>query len=273
MKRQVSGLVSAVLLGCFVVFQPANAQERKNGGTVCLMSSVGQKFELKKVGIMVFGNEQKTIPIADWKIDEKVYLKVKSLLGDRYTVKRIEISAETLQEAFDETLGIFRDLPVHRRKILGDQLDSASCGYLLTITPGASQFNSTNQFVRGLGVVDGQGIISTYRHVYALSQLQVFEAKTMERLDHSRGGSDEPTLFATIKGPHKEIEGNVEAIPAEAIAADPETRKTVLAFLERSLELSVPGLFELKTLEAKAKMASREKPRSVSPISDGWPRN
>jgi hypothetical protein len=273
MKRQVSGLFTAVLLGCFVVSQPAEAQERKNGGTVCLMSSVGQEFELKKVGIMVFGNEHKTIPIADWKIDEQVYLKVKSLLGENYAIKRMEISAEALREAFDETLGIFRDLPVHRRKILGDQLDSANCGYLLTITPGSSQFNSTNQFVRGLGVVDGQGLVGTYRHVYALTQLQVFEARTMQRLDQARGGSDEPLLFATIKGPHKEIDGNVEEIPAETFAADPETRKMVLAFLDRSLELSLPGLFKLGTLEAKAKTASREKTRPVSSPLEGWPRN
>jgi hypothetical protein len=272
MKRHVSGLVSAVLLGCFVVFQPANAQERKNGGTICLMSSVGQKFELKKIGIMVFGNEQKMIPITDWKIDEKVYLKVKSLLGDRYTVKRIDISAETLKEAFDETFGVFRDLTAHRRQILGDQVASANCTYLLTIMPGGSNFSSTNQFIQGLGVVDAESIVGDYRRVYALSHLQVFDAKTMERLDRTRGGSDEDTLFATIKGPHKEIEGDAE-IPAEVFAADPETRKMVWAFLERSLELSVPGLFELKTLEAKAKTASREKPRSVSPVSDGWPRN
>lgn len=272
MKRQVSELLFAILLGCFAVFQPANAQQRKHGGTVCLMSSVGQTFELKKIGIMVFGNDYKTIPISDWKIDKKVYLKVKGILGDKFTVKTINFSAETLKAAFDETFGAFRDLTAQRREVLGDQVNSANCTYLLTITPGGSQFGSSNQYVQGLGVVDADSVLGASRRLYALSYLQVFDAKTMERLDRTSGGTDEDTLFATIKGPHKDIEAGAE-IPAETFAADPETRKTVWAFLERSLELSVPGLFELETLESKAKTASKQKSGYVSPASEGWPRN
>lgn len=272
MKRQIFVLLPAVLLGCFVVYQPANAQDRRNGGTVCLMSTVGQQFELKKVGITVFGNDEKSISIADWNIDEKVLVKVKNLLGDRYTVNRIDFSGETMNEAFDETFGVFRDLPAHRRKVLGKQLDAASCTYLLTVTPGSSSFGSGNQFVRGLGVVDAEGLIGDRRHVYALSYLQVFDTRTMERLDWSSGRSGEDLLFATIKGPHKEIEGNIEETPAEAFAALPETRETVWAFLDRSLEANVPGLFKLETLEANTKAASRTTSRPASPL-DGWPRN
>lgn len=271
MKRYVSQLVATILLGCLVVFQTVAAQERKNGGTVCLMSSVGKKFELKKVGIMVFGNEHKMISIADWEIDEKVILKVKSLLGKRYAIKRIEFSEETLKAAFDETFGAFRDLAAQRREVLGDQVNSAKCTYLLTITPGGSKFGTSNQYVQGLGVVDAESILGDSRRLYALSYLQVFDAKTMKRLDWARGGTDEDTLFATIKGPFKDIEAGAE-IPGEAFAADPETRKIVWAFLERSLELSMPGLFDLETLESKAKTASAQKKRQVSPSSEGWPR-
>jgi hypothetical protein len=271
MKRYVSQLVATILLGCFVVFQPATSLERTNGGTVCLMSSVGKKFELKKVGIMVFGNEHKMISIADWNIDEKVYQKVKSLLGKRYALKKIEFSEETMEAAFDETFGAFRDLAAQRRKVLGDQVNSAKCTYLLTITPGGSKFGTSNQFVQGLGVVDADRLLGTSRQLYALSSLQVFDAKTMKRLDWARGGTDEDTLFAPIKGPYKDIEAGAE-IPPEAFAANPETRKVVWAFLERSLELSVPGLFELEALEAKAKTASAQKKPQVSPSSEGWPR-
>jgi hypothetical protein len=272
MKRCVSGLLSTIVLGCFVIIQPANAQDRKKGGTVCVTSSVGQQFELKKVGIMVFGNENKAISIADWKIDDKVHAKVKGLLGSKFAIKRIEFSQETLKEAFDETLGIFRDLAEQRRKVLGDKVASANCTYLLTILPGASQFGSGNQYVQGLGVVDAESILGASRRLYALSHLAVFDAKTMERLDRSRGETDQDTLFAPIKGPYKDIEAGAE-IPMEAFAADPETRKTVWAFLERSLELTVPGLFELETLQSKAKTLSAQKNRPVHSVSEDWPRN
>jgi len=271
MKRYVSGLLSTLLLGCLVIFQPAKAQTQKNGATVCLMSSVGQKFELKKIGIMVFGNDERVIPIADWKIDEKVYQKIKTILGSRFTVKKIDIPAETLKNAFDETFGVFRDLRAHRREVLGNLVDSAKCTYLLTITPGGSKYGSSNQFVRGVGVVDAEGLVSDSRRLYALSYLQFFDARTMERIDRTPGGTDEDTLFSTIKGPYKDIEAGAEP-PAEAFAADPETRKIVWAFLEHSLELSVPGLFKLETLESKTKKASEQKSRWVSPASDSWPR-
>lgn len=243
MKRHVSGLLSIVLLGFLVVSQPANAQGQKNGGTVCLMSSVGKKFELRKVGITVFGNEQKYISIADWKIDEQVYQKVKSLLGKRFSVKKIEFSEKVLEAAFDGTFGAFRDLAAQRRKVLGKKVTSTKCTLLLTILPGSSQFNSTNQYVSGLGLVDTDSIFGGSRLVYALSYLELFNARTMESLGRTSGQIKEGIqLFTPIKGPYVEVKAGPK-MPPKAFATNPQTRKVVWTFLDRSLDKSVPGLF------------------------------
>src|SRR5687767_12657722 len=64
--------------------------------TVGVISAVGSRFALQKVGITAFGNELNEVPIGAWGLDDAVASRVSAVLSKRFTVKRIAVP----QEAF-----------------------------------------------------------------------------------------------------------------------------------------------------------------------------
>jgi hypothetical protein len=57
--------------------------------SVGVISALGDRFALQKVGITVFGNDYTDIPIEAWKIDDLVAAKVGAHLSKRFEVRRI----------------------------------------------------------------------------------------------------------------------------------------------------------------------------------------
>ena len=53
------------------------------------MSAVGDKFTVRKIGITVFGNDEKEFSIAPWGIDQFVVNKVRSVLARRFEVRPV----------------------------------------------------------------------------------------------------------------------------------------------------------------------------------------
>jgi hypothetical protein len=85
------------------------------------------------------------------------------------------------------------------------------------------------------------------RQVHALTFLYVYDGKTMETLQYHRGETDEDTLFKGIHGPSQELDAKLHST-LQAVADDPKTRDLIWKQVERSLELTLPGLFDVKEL-------------------------
>jgi hypothetical protein len=56
---------------------------------VAVMSAVGDTFTVRKIGITVFGNDEKEFPIDAWGIDQFVVNKVRSVLARRFEVRPV----------------------------------------------------------------------------------------------------------------------------------------------------------------------------------------
>src|SRR6266545_2488431 len=56
---------------------------------VGVISALGDTFAVQKVGITVFGNDQKEFAIDSWKIDDFVIGKVRAALGKRFDVRPV----------------------------------------------------------------------------------------------------------------------------------------------------------------------------------------
>ena len=56
---------------------------------VAVMSAVGDKFTVRKIGITVFGNDEKEFPIDAWGIDQFVVNKMRSVLARRFEVRPV----------------------------------------------------------------------------------------------------------------------------------------------------------------------------------------
>src|SRR5215471_18169600 len=84
LTRQII-LCLALLLGACVM--PGGLANMERVHTVGIVSAVGSKFSVQKVGITAFTNDLKEIPIDSWGIDEYVAGKTRAMLNRRYDVR------------------------------------------------------------------------------------------------------------------------------------------------------------------------------------------
>lgn len=256
-------IVGVLLCGVVLVGHGVEAKEAKPAKspaaaatagkkTVCLITEATHRFNLQKVGLTVFDNEFKSLPIESWKLDDKVYGKTKAILAKDFAVKNIPATYEAFKP-LQESRGLFSDTEGTRKSVIQKIASGSSCDFVLVVMGNSSQLGSTNQYVGGLGVLDhGNGIVGWYRFIHALTFFYVYDGKTFRELRNQRGESADSTLFKNIHGPSIEIDEKQHA-SAQAVADDPKTRDIVWRLLERSLELTLPQLFDLKELKATAK--------------------
>lgn len=236
--------------------------------TVCVVSDVAHEFQLQKIGLTVFGNEASTVPVPQWKLDQAIFDKTKAILSASFNLKHIPTKIETYAPLRTEG-GFLRDRDGERVALIQKLTASSGCDFILLVAGNASQVGSTNQYVGGLGVLEmGNELFGYYRQVHALTFLYVYDAKTMERLQYNRGETDEDTLFKTIRGPSQEVD--VKLHPTlQAVADDPKTRDMIWKQVERSLELTLPKVFDVKALDQAMKVnALTAKDRSAK--KDDW---
>lgn len=215
--------------------------------TVCVISDVAHEFYLKKIGITVFGNEASTVPVPQWKLDDAIFTKSKAILTANFNVKHIPSKSETYKPLRTEG-GFFRDRDGERKALIKQLTASSGCDFILLVAGNASQVGSTNQSVGGLGVLKMGNEVFGYSHqVHALTFLYVYDGKSMDTLQSQRGETDESTVFKAIHGPSQDLDAKLHPT-LQAVADDPKTREMVWKQIERSLELTVPALFDIKTL-------------------------
>jgi hypothetical protein len=209
--------------------------------TVGLISIIGESFTVKKIGIMVFGNEEETFPSAGWKIDDRVASSVSRILKKNFKVKRIGIPVGAYA-AFRNGDFFLKSVDDEFAKFVAKYTAGQGCDYYLVVSPGGSQVGSTNQSISGLGVLRSSSAFNSYEHVHALSSIGVYDSQ-MKPLRSERGTIGQDTFLAGIKGPHIDL-AEAERLPPEpkAAFADPRAQRLAWDLLDKSLAMTVPKL-------------------------------
>ncbi len=209
--------------------------------TVGLISLIGETFTVKKIGIMVFGNEEDSFPIAGWKIDDRVAASVSHILKKNFRVKRIQIPSEayTAYKNGDFFLKSYDD---EFAKFLAKYTNGQGCDYYLVISPYGAQVASTNQYIGGLGVLRWSNLFNPPEQIHALSLLTVYDGQ-MKELRSERGSIGQDSFLVAIRGPYVELKDQ-DMLPPEpkAAVADPRAQKIVWELLDQSLAKTVPKL-------------------------------
>ena len=234
----------------FIAPQPApNAQKpapaRKADAatkTIGLISIVGEKFSVKRIGMTVFGNEEDKFPIPGWKIDDRTAAATTRILQKNFNIKRIQIPAGAFQ-AFRDGNFIFKSFEAELAKFVAKYTAGQNCDYYLLISPGYSAISNTNQGIYGLGVVRWDHIFNPGEYVHALSMMTVYDAKMVQiRSEFATIGQE--TFMVAVKGPHQELkEGSKLPPEAKGTVADPRAQKIAWELLEQSLAKTLPKLF------------------------------
>jgi len=140
--------------------------------TLGIVSAIGDKFYLRKVGFTVFGNESQDFAADSWGIDELMTSKLHAALADRFEVRPVTYRRAAFVNLENRlAIGVDR----LRAETVRAEVSPQGLDAYLVVTKGIGQFGQTNQILLGLGLVEGPTIFKAdniYVHAYyALSMV------------------------------------------------------------------------------------------------------
>jgi hypothetical protein len=237
-RSVVVALLLLALGGCAGiagVAAPETAKAVEKARTVGVISAVGSTFALQKVGITVFGNERNEVPIGSWGLDDAVAGQVSAALGKRFTVKRIGVPAGLAWESES-------DLQANVRKLAG----SANCDLYIVVTSAGTSFSGTNQYVAGVGMVEGGGAINPDNvTLYAVTAVHLYDGRTFERLLWQRPGfSIGGSIGNVVNGPHRRLDRTWWPATPQAVNSE-KYKAAARALLTESVGATVPEMLGL----------------------------
>lgn len=230
--------------GVPTAFAPPVAVDTSKGRrSIGVISMLGATFSMQKVGVTVFGNEYKSAPIAGWGIDDVVTSKVASLLGGDADVKRIS-SPKDAFAAYEAPGGLFRDHNAEFKEGLRKLTTGQKCDLYLAVVVGGSAFGSTNQSVRGIGIVQGSSVFVNQMWIHALFQMRLYDGRTLELLGWKPATLGQPTFMAMIRGPNREVEASLWP-QTDRVESDVRLRNAVRELIEQGISATLPEVLTL----------------------------
>jgi hypothetical protein len=203
---------------------------------VGLVSGIGADFEVRKIGIMAFGNEKTSASIESWGIDAFVAAKAAAILKTNFNVVPIRISKDSLA-ALDAAPGsLFGDRDGHICNVLRKESQGRPFDYYLWVRSWESPYYNTNQLLRGLGIVHREGLTTGDTYVYALLGVDVLDGKTCNRLRR-----DLPPYHFSIPGPARAVDKSW--MPAAAnVPQDARLKELAKTLVEQGLDQTIPNV-------------------------------
>lgn len=245
MRRTVFALLALLAGSACAVAQPAAPKKGAGLKTVGVISAIGGKFAVQKVGITAFGNELKEASIDSWGIDDLVAAKVNQLLSKRFVVRKIAYPKGAFA-SFENPAGLFRDREAELREIVRKIAASQKCDVYVVVTKGGSPFSSTNQFLTGVGIVEAGGALySDNIYLFALSVVGVYDGQTFELVKRQSASIGQTTFMAIIKGPHRKLDQSWWPASPQAVQNE-KLKSATRALVEQSLAMTVPDLLGAK---------------------------
>jgi hypothetical protein len=232
------------------VAKPAAARAAKsapaipadNRPCIGIVSRLGESFTVKKVGILVFQNEEHAVPIEAWRIDDLVASRIEDSLKGQVAVRRISYPQGAFASLDEPQL--FRDRWADLGTILRTVVAGTHCARYIVVTPSIKSLASSNQTINGLGILSYGGV-----NLHALFALNLYEGDTFTRLRSAEASLGPSTiqslLFERIRGPHREVDKSLWPESLD-IARNANLRDATRQLVEQSLNVTLP---ELKPLE------------------------
>jgi hypothetical protein len=240
--RHVAWLGLLLLLGACAGITPGVVEKLDGIRQIGIISAFGDKFYLRKVGVTVFGNDSNEFPVAAWGIDDLVVTKVRTMLGQRVDVRPVTYQRSAFYESNAGGIG-------------GAVRAAAPTGGVdayVVITRGVSKLGATNQFVNGLGLLEGSGgvLYSNSYYIYALYAVSIVDAKTFASKGIVRSvmpgeAQINPLPTTVLIGPHRQVDKSWWPTSLDA-ASNQRLKGAVVELIDKSLrntlqELQLPN--------------------------------
>ncbi|HZO44896.1 MAG TPA: hypothetical protein VFB68_03335 [Xanthobacteraceae bacterium] len=228
--KRVASLYLLLLLGACAGITPGVVEKLDGIRQVGIISAFGDRFQLRKVGVTVFGNESNEFPVAAWGIDDLVVGKVRTILGRRFDIRPLTYQRAAFQSPNFGGIGA----------MVQAAAPTSGVDAYIVITRATSQVGATNQSVNGLGILEASSPIyaSTYT-IYALYVVSIINAKTFA----SMGGVSalmpgevpiNPMRTTALRGPHRQVDQSWWPTSLDA-ASNQRLKGGVVELIDQSL--------------------------------------
>jgi len=218
--------------------QPARPSAVDSRKCVGVISTIGDKFALQKIGFTVFGNELKLVPIQSWQIDNLVVSKISTFLSKNWAVQRINYPNGAFS-FLDEQHGLFFDYEGEFRRIVRGLTSSMKCAHYVAVVGTSTAYGTTNQRIGGLGIVEAGTPLWQWDYIHALYQIRLYDGQSFAVEGQERGRTAEEYI-PTISGPAREVDKSWW--PQSNAAQSTKLRDGIRSLVERSLDVTMPRI-------------------------------
>ncbi len=218
--------------------QPAKPNVADSRKCVGVISTIGRRFGLQKIGVTVFGNELNYVPIDSWQIDNLVVSKISTFLSKSWAVQRINYPNGAFS-SLSEPHGLFFDYDEEYRRILRGLTSSMKCAHYVLVANTTSAFGTTNQRIGGLGIVEAGTPLWQSHYIHAIYLIRLYDGQSFAVEGQERGRSAEEYI-PTFSGPSREVDKSwwPQSDPAQSA----KLKDGIRSLVERSLDVTMPRI-------------------------------
>ena len=222
LTRQIILCVVLLLAACATM--PGGLTNLEHVRTVGLVSAIGSKFSVQKVGLTAFTNDLKEIPIDSWGIDEYVAGKTRAMLNRRYDVR-----PTTHNKAPFAPRRFRASADLVRTDVSPQGLDA-----YIVIETGSDQYAETNQILHGLGIVEGQRFGPNYYGIFALYRVAIIDGHEFKLIGDTYASLPAERGTWPLHGLHRDVDQSWWPASLDA-ASNPKFNTVVHELIDRSL--------------------------------------
>jgi hypothetical protein len=162
---------------------PAAAQR---GPCIGVIPHLRDRFAVQTIGLTMFGNDLKEIPIESWGLDDLVVARVRAAAGPRIAVRRIAYSANAFEPFDNPPNRLFRNASKDLKNVVQAIAGASGCERYVVVSKGVGQWVGTNQPLEGIGIVNR----GTFTYLFTDTTLFVFDGHTFDVLKTGAGTLD-----------------------------------------------------------------------------------
>jgi hypothetical protein len=221
----------------------------QHGPCIGVIPYIGDRFVVQTIGLGMFGNELKEVPIESWGLDDLVVARVRAAAGTGVAVRRIAYPANAFEPYDHPPRRLFGDADKDLKSVVQAIASAGGCERYVVVVKDTNVDRITHQAFTGIGVFSRAG---GDIHLFALTALIVFDGHTFEVLKKRVGSPVEeklPSNFSLydvlrtnpMRGPNVPLNDLSWPPAPDAVMG---LRDATRALLVESLDKTLPDLLE-----------------------------
>lgn len=213
---------------------------------VGVISTVGSKFAVQKVGLTIFGNELTEVPIEAWGLDDLIVTRVRAAAAG-INVRKVPYAKASFEPYYNPPSRMFRNGDEDLTGVVRQIASQTNCARYFVFVIFDGQLQGTNQTLRGIGVVNRGTAVLSSTMLFTVIGLKVFDGQSFAIARNPNVNFRsilEGTLSGLTQDPLTKLENeDFPSTPADA-ANSAILRERTRALLTARLDKMLPAYFK-----------------------------